>query len=259
MFFLLPALTSFLLGLLFVLSLIIDASYEQIYAEVCLKRSLCTEHGTVNEPRFLCVQCDSNSPTFAVLCVWDSVEELALNTFFYALVLCSEDGDGFSCSVCGSSVYAAFRLSRWSRLHPESFFQQPFQRICISGWKAAVVTPSYPVSQNKFCIHHISWEECDLLLIISSALQPPSHSRTMFFPPAGMDFCMEARKSASNSNYSAALLVHLGDFSLRNSHPRTHTEGRICDSAGGLCITAAISWVQEERAYWQPLICAAIN
>lgn len=36
MFFPLPAFTSFLFGLLFVLSLIIDASYEQMYAEICV-------------------------------------------------------------------------------------------------------------------------------------------------------------------------------------------------------------------------------
>lgn len=180
MFFLLPALTSFLLGLLFVLSLIIDASYEQIYAEICVWKDPFAQ----NAERWMNGFFVSNA-TAAARPLLFSVFEIVLKSELWTPSLCL---DGFSCSVCGSSVYAAFWLSRWSRLHPESFFQQQFQRIYISGWKAAVVTPSYPVLLNKFCIHHISWKECDVVIIISSALQPPSHNRTTFFPLEGWIF-----------------------------------------------------------------------
>lgn len=258
MFFPLPALTSFLFGLLFVLSLIIDASYEQMYAEICVWKDPFAQ----NAERWMSLGFFvSNATAIArplLFCVLEIVLKSELWTPFYALVLCSEDGDGFSCSVCGSSVYAAFRLSRWSRLHPESFFQQQFQRIYISGWKAAVVTPSYPVLLNKCCIHHISGKECDLLIIISSALQPPSHNRTTFFPLQGWIFAWKQESRLQ------ILIIQLHYWYIQVTfpfvaRPPTHTEGWICDSAGGSCITTAISWVQEERANWQPLICAAIN
>lgn len=132
----------------------------------------------------------------------------------------------------------------------QSFFQQQFQGIYISGWKAAVVRPSYPDLLNIFCVRHVSWTECCLLIIISSALHLPHTTKPHFCPCRDGFLHLKARKPASIS--SAAVLVYSGDFSLPNIPVHTHDAGRICDSAGGSCVTAVISWVQEERGNWQP-------
>lgn len=92
--------------------------WTNICRNLCLKDSLCTERW-MSLAFFV-----SNATAIArplLFCVFEIVLESELWTPFFALFLCSEDGDGFPCSVCGSSVYAAFRLSRWCRLHPVIF------------------------------------------------------------------------------------------------------------------------------------------
>lgn len=100
----------------------------------------------------------------------------------------------------------------------------------MSGWRTAVLTTLFPLSPSPS--HQL--------------LQRLASNNYSLLDP------LKARKPLPNSNSSAAVFLFSGDFSLPRTHTDTHTEGRICDSAGGLSFTAVISWVQEVKGNWQP-------
>lgn len=219
MLILLPALTSFplCLCLLVYASLLMQIVY--IYVQKSVRKKCFTVHFLLHRTR----NSEWTQQKLPDLCCFVCLRLVSRVRFehliFYAIVLCLEDGDVFFALCKALSMLPSGSAGEVNYI--QLFFQQQFQGIYISGWKAAVVRPSYPDLLNIFCVRHVSWKECCLLMIISSALQPPSHNRTTFLPLQGLIFTSESKKVGFNF-FSRSISVFRWFFPSK--YTRAHTQ-----------------------------------